>query len=259
MANDFQNIVQGAISYDRYSNPGEDPYELSVVEGFSWEGPEINMLNPEAFSIRVEKNPMSEPVANDIWLLDIAQSHHFTLKVDGLQSYNTPNGSFSEFLPVKSIQLNQTSYENMSVPIAVFGDFPLLNRKRVSTVSVTCYDDDNNTIEKQLRSWENSCFPNQRYVAYMEDIVRKMYYTGYNVKGEKTLGPIKMSVIPSGNISVSRDYSANDAKLLTFTLVCVGNGVQCQKGSGKAPQGGKNENTGSYGHLYGSEVPEFVN
>ena len=85
-----------------------------------------------------------------------------------------------------------------------------------------------------LRKWESDCFPKGRFVAYMDEIARKFTYKGYSVEGKNTL-TYEVYVIPSGNVSVSRDYSANDAKMLNFGLVCVGDGRTCATGNGKVP------------------------
>jgi hypothetical protein len=172
------------------------------------------------------------PIPAEVFLRDVAQSHHFTVKLGegkDFTMYKTPYGTFSPFLPVKNINLNYTSYENMSIPLAIFGDFPLLSRKRVSTISLTCYDTDNNKLEHELRAWEASCFPLGKYAAYMEDIAKKFEYSGYNTKGQRTL-VYSVYVIPSGNVSISRDYSNNDAKMISFSLVCVGDGTTCATG-----------------------------
>lgn len=173
----------------------------------------------------------SSPTSYSIFATDIAQSHHFTVHIDGIYMSRTksPNENFGEFLPVKNIDLSYTSYENMSIPVAIFGDFPLLNKKRVSTINLTCYDNDNNDLENELRTWESTCFPLGRYVAYITDVAKKFTYKGYNVKGKETL-EASFYVIPSGRVSVSRDYSANDAKMVSFGLVCVGDGSTCATG-----------------------------
>lgn len=230
MAESSEYLIKGTISYNEGPigeyNAGSLTGAIADVASSG-----VNYPNGNPFQLVASTSGnKSESIDAGIWTLDIAQSHHYTVQLQGFKAYHTPEKSFSEFLPVKSIQLNQTSYENMTIPLSIFGDFPLLNRKRVSTISITCFDEDTNIIEKQLRAWEKSCFPSNKYVAYMSDIARKFTYIGYNVKGQRTLGPINMYVIPSGNISVSRDYSANDAKLLTFTLVCVGDGSSCATG-----------------------------
>lgn len=182
--------------------------------------------------IENEEKPASKPVNYGLWLQDIAQSHHFTVQISGFKSsgYKVPNAPYSQFLPVKTMQLNYTSYENMTIPLQIFGDFPILNRKRVSTISLTCYDNDDNQLEHELRMWEAQCFPKNQFVAFMSDIARKLEYRGYNVKGVETF-KASMWVIPSNVVSISRDYSANDAKLLNFTLVAVGDGVNCATNS----------------------------
>jgi hypothetical protein len=140
----------------------------------------------------------------------------------------------------------------MSVPVAIFGDFPLLNKKRVSTIDLSCYDYDNNKLEYELRKWEAQCFPKGRFVAYMEDIAREFRYRGYSVEGKLTL-EYKVFVIPAGNVSVSRDYSANEAKMVNFSLVVVGDGRTCATGDGKGsgivwlePGAGPNTKVGAY-------------
>ena len=81
----------------------------------------------------------ANPVNYNLFLTDVAQSHHFTVNVKdfGMSKLKSSNDSYGQFLPVKTINLVQTSYENMSIPVSIFGDFPLLNRKRVSTLSLT--------------------------------------------------------------------------------------------------------------------------
>ena len=200
----------------------------------------VNFVNPEKEArLKAKGNKgttkSSTPYKGSIFLQDIAQSHHFTVYLDGFSSskFKTPEGTFSPFLPVKSMNFNYLSYENMSIPVAIFGDIPLLNKKRLTTVSLTCFDLDNNLLERELKTWESRCFPKGRFAAYMDDIARKFTYRGYDVKGRETL-KYEFFVIPSGNVSVSRDYSANDAKLVTFNLICVGDGSTCATGVNKS-------------------------
>ena len=196
------------------------PNDLAILDG----------KTPENTGTTVAKAPSKDGIS----FLDLAQSHHFTVCIKGLSmsGFKTQGGTFSEFLPVKSMNFNYVSYENMSIPLSIFGDFPLLNKKRVTTIALTCYDLDNNKLEHELKEWENACFPKGRYVAYMEDIVKQLTYKGYDVKGKETLKH-DLFVIPSGNVSVSRDYSSNDAKMVSFSLVCVGDGSTCATGNGK--------------------------
>ena len=201
------------------------------------------------------------PITDNALLIDIAQSHHYTVHIDGMglpdfKKAGSPMTKYG-FLPVKTMNVRFTSYENMSIPVAIFGDFPLLNRKRVGTIDITCYDKDSNQLEAQLRQWEASCFPRGRYVAYMDEIARKFTYRGYNVKGQKTL-TYQVFVIPTGNVSVSRDYSANEAKMLSFSLVVVGDGKTCATGNGDIPivdhGGGGDGSGGTYYTLYANDV-----
>lgn len=235
----------------------------------TYDGPTgVNIVNSEDGLILkggVSENRVkytSPEITDATLLLDIAQSHHFTVHIEGFNkstNYKIASSPLTNkvgFLPVKAISLKYTSYENMSIPVAIFGDFPLLNRKRVSTIDLTCYDTDDNKLEYELRQWESMCFPKGRFVAYMEDIARKLTYRGYNVKGEENL-IYEVYVIPSGNVSVSRDYSANEAKILNFSVVVVGDGRTCATGDGKVPSifmvdgsgaGDGTENSGPYAY-----------
>ena len=202
----------------------------------------VNYVNPQKEVILkggVSKTEQeTKQVTDATLLLDIAQSHHYTVHIEGLSMTDLKIASSplakEGFLPVKTMNLKYTSYENMSIPVAIFGDFPLLNKKRVSTIDLSCYDLDTNKLEYALRKWESDCFPKGRFVAYMDDIARKFIYKGYSVEGVNTL-TYEVYVIPAGNVTVSRDYSANEAKMLNFSLVVVGDGRTCATGDGKVP------------------------
>ena len=119
------------------------------------------------------------------------------------------------------MNFNYTTYDNMSIPFAIFGDFPLLHRKKVTSVSFSCYDIDQDAIEKALKYWEQKCFPQGMYAAYLSDVAATLKYTSYDVKGRENFTRV-LDVIPAGSTSVSRSYEENGAKLLNFSVVAVG-------------------------------------
>lgn len=215
-----------------------------------------NYVNGNPFKLSAAVNDYvgsdSSKGDEDGWAIDIAQSHHFTIEikdVSGHQSasgnllnYRTPNNVYSHFLPVKSMSLTYSSYENMSIPVSIFGDFPLLQRRRVETINLICYDEDTHELEHNLHLWSNECFPLGKYVAYMDDIVKELIYRGYTVDGRESLY-IRRFVIPTGQIYVSRDYSENEAKMISFSLACVGDGSTCATGK---PSAVTKVNVGSY-------------
>ena len=214
--------------------------------GVSYTNPKVEKLLTG--SVEVSGEPFQQQVSEGIWLMDIAQSHHYTVWLEGMNMSNlkVPNSPLTKdrgFLPVKTMNLKYTSYENMSIPVAIFGDFPLLNKKRVSTIDLSCYDYDSHELEYELRQWEASCFPQGRYVAYMDEIARRFVYNGYSVEGRNTL-TYEVYVIPAGNVTVSRDYSANEAKMVNFSLVVVGDGRTCATGEGKAPEAVRSQGRG---------------
>lgn len=220
----YKNPITGAPTLGGFLTTSD------IAEGYTGEGNAIGIGRAGARASSSAGKTSSAPAISDINELDIAQSHHYVIQLGGFTHYLTPENSFTKFLPVKSIQLSYTNYENTTIPLAIFGDFPLLNRKRMSALSLTCFDMDNNKLERELIEWENQCFPQNKYVAYIEDVARELIYRGYDVKGRQTLEK-RMFVIPSGGVSVSRDYSANDAKLVTFSVIAVGNGSNSSTGN----------------------------
>ena len=231
--------VDGLYPAETTGNPlvANAVFEYTGGTGVNYTNPQIELLlkGEVSKSQRAESPQISE----GIWLMDIAQSHHYTVELEKMDMSNlrVPNSPLTTghgFLPVKTMNLKYTSYENMSIPVAIFGDFPLLNKKRVSTIDLSCFDLDNNKLEYELRQWEAQCFPKGRFVAYMSDIARKFTYRGYSVEGKQTL-MYEVYVIPAGNVTVSRDYSANEAKMVNFSLVVVGDGRTCASGEGKTP------------------------
>ena len=169
-------------------------------------------------------NSNGDPLDN--W--DIAQSHFFTVQISQLLdkngktfSFASGHGTYKDYVPIKSMNLTYTSYSNMNIPFGIFGDLPILHRKNVSTISFSCYDIDQDPIEMALRAWENRCFPEGRYVAYLDDIKATFKYRSYDVTGKMNFEKVFL-VIPASTVSVSRSYEENSAKLLNFSLAVVG-------------------------------------
>ena len=109
----------------------------------------------------------------------------------------------------------------MNIPFGIFGDFPLLHKKKVTSVSFSCYDIDDDRIEQALKYWEQQCFPSDSYVAFLDEVKATLTYTSYDTKGKKNYIRT-LDVIPASSVSVSRDYESNGAKLLNFSVVAVG-------------------------------------
>ena len=170
----------------------------------------------------------------DWW--DIAQSHFFTVQIysreggrghgSGLHTntgapFMFASGAYKDYIPIKSMNFNYTSYDNMNIPFGIFGDFPLLHRKKVTSISFSCYDIDDDRIEQALKYWEQQCFPSDNYVAFLDEVKATLTYTSYDTKGKKNYVRT-LDVIPASTVSVSRDYESNGAKLLNFSVVAVG-------------------------------------
>lgn len=203
-------------------------------------------------------------LVDQIFSWDIAQSHFFTVQIysprnpyypypTGLHdkqgkpfSFCSGQGTWQNYIPIRSMNLNYTSYDNMTLPLHILGDFPLLHRKKVTAVQFSCYDLDDDRIEKALRAWENQCFPGS-CVEYLDNIKAQFTYNSYDVTGKKNFS-ITFDVIPSGTVSVGRSYEENNAKFLNFSIVAVGApGVSANMGA----SGGKG-NVGrefTYGEL----------
>lgn len=206
----------------------------------------------------------------DYW--DIAQSHFFTVQIyssktgAGLHDINgkpfnfaSGRGTYSNYIPVKSMNFNYTSYDNMNIPFGIFGDFPLLHRKKVTSISFSCYDIDQDAIEKALKFWEQQCFPQGKYVAYLEDIVAELKYTSYDVKGRPNFTRV-LDVIPAQSVSVSRSYEENAAKLLNFSVVAVGApGASASSGDGTLKERGYGDGNEHADRIYEMRTSTILN
>lgn len=170
----------------------------------------------------------------DWW--DIAQSHFFTVQIysndNGLPtglhdengqafSFSSGEGVYRNYIPIKTMSFTYTSYDNMNIPFGTFGDFPLLHRRKVTTINFSCYDIDQDAIEKAIKYWEQQCFPNGLYAAYLDEIKATLKYTSYDVKGRENFTRV-LDVIPTGSMSVNRSYEENAAKMLNFSVVAIG-------------------------------------
>ena len=219
--------------------------EINTYIGPSFSQGEIVYFGDAAttFQARVEKEEnlgkKSSGIGSDLidfW--DIAQSHFFTVQIyssnggggkpTGLHDINgspfsfaSGHGTYQDYIPIKSMNFNYTSYENMNIPLGIFGDFPLLHRKKVTSINFTCYDTDDDRIEKALKYWEQQCFPQGAYVAYLDEVKATLKYSSYDVKGKWNFTRV-LDVIPAQSVSVSRSYEENGAKMLNFSVVAVG-------------------------------------
>lgn len=217
----------------RYLQDGIPVYNLQGInERFGLDASTFG-LNANAdgglFNLGISYNNNADLDGNGLgsFQQDIAQNRYFTVTVSEIKDKNGKpitfhtGGAFHDFLPVKSMSLSYTSYENLSVPLASLAGVPILSKKRLSIIKISCYDTDDDIIEKAVQRWEQRCFPYGKYVAYMDEVAAEFQYKSYDVKGNlvfvKTL-----YVIPSDDVNVNRDYDSNAEKLVHFSLAAVG-------------------------------------
>ena len=206
---------------------------------------------------------------------DIAQSHFFTVQIyspsnnyyahpTGLHdkygkafAFASGKGTWENYIPLKNMSFNYVSFDNMTIPVNILGDFPLLNRKRVTVITFSCYDMDDDRIEMALKYWEDQCFPGS-YVEYLDNIKAKLTYCSYDVTGRKNFSR-EIEVIPSGSMSVSRSYEENAAKILNFSVVAVGvvgasiDNISGMARTGRNGRGGSVQEIAEIGYGDGSE------
>lgn len=153
-------------------------------------------------------------------LQDISQSHHFKVNLSKIKTeYYTK--AFGSFLPVKNISYNEITFDNLTIPTGIFGNFPLMHRRQVGNITLTLYDKDTDNIEQQYRQWEAECFPKGKYVNFISNVAAEFKYSSYTVTG-KLNKTIVLYVIPTGSYAINRSYEENNAKLLQFSLTVVG-------------------------------------
>lgn len=179
---------------------------------------QIYQLNASvAYNRAADQDPY---VALTYALQDISQSHHFKINLSKIKVEYYAK-AFGYFLPVKNISYNEITFENMSIPVGIFGNFPLMHKRHVGTINLTLYDRDTDNIEQQIRNWEAECFPRGKYVNYISEIVGELKYASYTVTG-KLNQSLTLYVIPTGSVTINRSYEENNAKLLQLSLAIVG-------------------------------------
>lgn len=184
----------------------------------------------------------SDPTSYGMWLSDIAQNRFFTVTIKDFVQFVLPTSddesqksdmSGTYFLPVKSIDISLSRVDSMSVPVFFFGDFPIINKKRVGVIRLTCFDLDNDSIEREIRHWmEDECFIGTR-IRYLSQMAKELTYKSYDVTGKLNFEKTVLT-IPTSDVTISRNYE-DGAKLVSFSLAVVG-----EEGSGvKSGKGGK--------------------
>ena len=153
-------------------------------------------------------------------LQDISQSHHFKVNLSKIKTEFEAK-AFGPFLPVKNISYNEITFDHLTIPTGIFGNFPLMHRRQVGTITLTVYDKDTDNIEQQYRQWEAECFPKGKYVNFISNVAAEFKYSSYTVTG-KLNKTIVLYVIPTGSYTINRSYEENNAKLLQFSLTVVG-------------------------------------
>lgn len=198
----------------------------------------------------------------NIFLTDIAQSRFFTIVLEKLKfdgepikfKFPKPTGTeyvgkpyiYEDFLPVKNIGINFTSYDNLSVPFNVFSNLPILHKKGLPSISINCYDVLGDIVERAVQVWEAECFPNSKYVAYLSEVASKFTYVSYNVSGKVSYTKT-LYVIPTGGVSVNRGYDDNSEKVVSFNVVAVGEpGASSTGSSGGVTIGDLTKEIGGY-------------
>ncbi len=210
-------------------------------------GPGVQSILLEGYAQEVQ---MIQPTNNNdgLFLSNIAQSRYFTITIDKLtfngapikfhlskpseEEYKgtTPPNTFGDFFPVKNISLTFTSYNNMSIPFAIFGNLPILHKKQLAKININAYDFDDDRVELALQRWEQECFPNSKYVAYLDTVASPFEYTSYDVTGRVTYHK-RLIVIPADSVQVNRGYDDNNEKIVSFSLVAVGETGSSANGS----------------------------
>lgn len=177
-------------------------------------------------------------------LQDISQSHHFTVTMSKIR-VEFPTSEFGNFLPVKNISYSEITFENMSIPLGIFGSFPVTHKKQVGSITLTLYDTADDKIQAQIRRWEAECFPKGKYVNFLSNIVSEFKYNSYSTTG-KLNKSLVLYVIPANSITTSRSYEENSAKLINLSLTVVGFRGNLEEGESSSGGGDESLRSPSY-------------
>lgn len=159
--------------------------------------------------------------------LDLSQSRHFTVELSGIQVPpnlvgNNPLDQIDYNLPVRNITYTMAGLDISTFSIGVFRDLPLPTGIRLPKISLTLLDTSTDSLEVQFRNWYRSMVPSNGYVAYLSSIVKTLTYTSYNFDGSIN-EELRLPVVLADDITMTRDYEANDFKTFEVNLVVLSN------------------------------------
>lgn len=125
------------------------------------------------------------------------------------------------FMPLKSLNYSQGSIETMSIACGAFSDLALPFRKKCPTLAVEMYDHRSDFFEMKLREWHTMSVVTDGFVPILESITKKVTIKSWATNGECN-STQTCDCLLADDISVTRDYSSNDLKTISFKLIVVG-------------------------------------
>lgn len=159
----------------------------------------------------------------NMFSMDMAQSRFFTVELGAPNKSKNKISTFKgmEGLPVKNISYTVTGIETMTLPIGVFRDLPIPIGKKLPTITLTLLDSGIDQIEMQLRDWFESMIPSSKNtISYLDDMVGTLKYKSYDTSGNPNY-TYTANVMLTEDLSISRDYEANELKSLQINLIVL--------------------------------------
>ena len=124
-------------------------------------------------------------------------------------------------LPVVNYTSNTCNVDQLSLKIGIFGDMSFITGKRLNKISLTIAENEKYSESDLFIDWHNKSTPDNGYVGYVEDTVKKLEYLAYSPKGE-LMYKQSYYVILADNIPVERSTEANELYKFTCNMTVVG-------------------------------------
>lgn len=217
-------------SYNPNTNPNTNVQDGSNRFNYS----EVyNSAEPESSAVATRnKNPNNSAVGP--WGITMGQTQNFTFYINGICEADNAfvlTSKNGRFLPLKQMEYKQVSLEHLKIKAGVFSDLPFFHRRKMSTISCTILDSSKSLIVQRLFQWYNSCVHQSGWVPYIDDMCKEAEYIEYTHDGKIAL-KYGFSVIPEGDISVTRQYEGEALTEYRFQLIIV-SGISARGNNGE--------------------------
>lgn len=131
---------------------------------------------------------------------------------------------FNEWFPANSVTDERLAISEYSQDLHLFKQFPFPDGAPQRSITVSFYDDINNTLVKWLTTWVKvDILNNGKYLTCLQDCTKELHLTKLNSQ-RKAIDIFRYLVIPSGTLEFSGTESS-ESTVYQMRFLIVGESV----------------------------------